>query len=45
MKKSIYIQPIVEVTNIMVSSIICAGSATPPDIHFGGQGLDPDNAG
>ena len=39
MKKSIYIQPNVEVNNITVSSIICGS----PDLHFGG-GADPNDS-
>lgn len=39
MTKKLYNCPSVEVTNIMVSSIICASG--DPDLQFGG-GADPD---
>ena len=43
MTKKLYNCPSVEVTNIMVSSIICASG--DPDIHYGGEGGDPGSAG
>ena len=43
MTKKLYNCPSVEVTYIMVSSIICASG--DPDIHFGGEGGDPGSAG